>query len=65
MCHRRPFRPLLYQLKWRRANAGAPTTVTLGAGIFPVVLLASAGLLVPIVVIIAALVLLAILLRSA
>jgi hypothetical protein len=36
-----------------------------GAGIVPVVILASAGLLIPVVVIVAALALLAILLRSA
>ena len=45
-----------------RAERGTPMS---GAGIVPVVILAVAGLLIPIVVIIAALALLAILLRSA
>ena len=53
------------KLRHHRAQRAGPSTATLGAGIFPVVILASSGLLVPVVVILAALVLLAILLRSA
>ena len=48
-----------------RSQSREHPTAPLGAGIFPVVILASAGLLIPIVVIIAALALLAILLRGA
>jgi hypothetical protein len=65
MCHRRPFRSLLYQLKCRERGA-RPDAPCSGVDILPGVILAfSSGLILPIVVIIGALALLAILLRSA